>query len=156
MKWDNGYLVKREWTTHVQKSIEKQQLLPWGLVCGMHNSEADAIAAMRRKEIKKVVNPKWNAQTDDMPKYLYKMASLVGANCANLILHGICVLKTCSLMVLGLGTIKFEMYVKIYADWWSQTSKWMEFETNMFLERYIRRIYSINTGRLCIDAVYTA
>ena len=52
---------------------EVDQLLTWGVVCGIHQTEENAIAAMERGEVVERVNPSTKG-----PKVLYEVFSLKG------------------------------------------------------------------------------
>ena len=79
MEWNQGYLEKRSWVSHVQKTKKIQKLYTWGIVVGKHYGEENAIAALARNEVAKVRNPDWEGALDKLnPKFMYKIKSQEG------------------------------------------------------------------------------
>ena len=57
----------------------------WGMVCGKFGGEDAAVAAMKRKEIKKAKNPDYDADhPDDEPEFMYKIKSKYGTILKNI------------------------------------------------------------------------
>eukprot|EP00969_Alexandrium_andersonii_P059769 2632190-Alexandrium_andersonii.AAC.1 len=54
----SGMLSKASWSSEEQRVTEEHSLLSWGVVVGMRGNEENALAALKRKEIYTVKNPK--------------------------------------------------------------------------------------------------
>ena len=85
IEWGNNTLTRKKWAKSEQQTEDLVELLPWGMVCGKFGGEDAAVAAMKRKEIKKAKNPDYDANhPDDEPEFLYKIKSKYGTTLKNI------------------------------------------------------------------------